>query len=172
MCSSRWDTPIVGADSWALAVRTHTPSAARDALDEGAARGGPLGDALVHLPHLGLLHDRRDHGARPLAALAHGRDRGHPGVVHVDLGAGLLLDAADYVALRADDIADLVRSDLDRDDARRVLGELRARPGDRLIHDVQDVQPRAARLVERLADDLEVQPRDLDVHLDRGHALA
>src|SRR2546425_5463008 len=44
---------------------------------------------------LRLLHDRRDHVARPLAALAHGRDGDHPGVVHVDLGAGLLLDPAD-----------------------------------------------------------------------------
>src|SRR5260221_10421804 len=28
MCSSRWDTPILGRGSWALAVRTHTPIAA------------------------------------------------------------------------------------------------------------------------------------------------
>src|SRR5256885_8019116 len=38
MCSSRWDTPIVGADSWALAVRTHTPTAAERTLGTRSER--------------------------------------------------------------------------------------------------------------------------------------
>src|SRR6266571_1633522 len=85
--------------------------------------------------------------------------------------ARLLLDAADRLALRADQIADLVGTDLHRDDARRVLGELRARRGDRLLHDVEDVEAGLLGLVQRLADDLEVEPFDLDIHLDRGDAF-
>src|SRR2546427_4115639 len=44
---------------------------------------------------LGFLHERRDHVARPLAALADGGDRHEAVVVHIDLGARLLLDRSE-----------------------------------------------------------------------------
>src|SRR5206468_11425153 len=145
---------------------------ARQDLDERTEGRGALYDALVDLAYLGLLDERLDHVARPLAPFTHRGNRDQAVVVHVDFGAGLLLDAPDGLALGADQVADLVRPDLDRDDARRVLGQLRARLRDRLIHDVEDVQPRLLRLLERLGDDLEVEAHDLDVHLDRRDALA
>ena len=46
-------------------------------------------------------------------------------VLDVDLDAGLLDDAADRLAARADDVADLLGRDADRDDARRVGGDVR-----------------------------------------------
>src|SRR5207245_9495613 len=134
---------------------------ARYDLDERTERRGALHHALVELPHLGLLHQRLDHVPRPFATFAYRGDGDHAVVVHVDLGAGLLLDAADGLALGPDQIADLVGADLDRDDARRVLGQLRARLRHHLIHDVQDVQPGLLRLLERLADDLEIEALDL-----------
>src|SRR5881628_77536 len=231
MCSSRWDTPILGRGSWALALRTQIPVAAErtlgtrsdstitplgavvwwisrssrtvsitasgrgpppasraalcgtaacgrarrppaaspapgrpssrrprcarcgraaarrcgaalhagEDLDEGAERGGALHHALVHLADLGHLHHAGDDVARPLPALAHGGDGHEPVVVDIDLGAGLLLNGANRLPLRADDVADLLRGDLDRDDARCVLGQLRARRGDGPVHDVEDV---------------------------------
>ena len=140
-------------------------------LDEGPERRRALHDAFVHLPHFRLLHDARHHVARALGGLAYAGDRDQARVVDVDLGARLLLNAADRLALRADEIADFVGTDLDGDDARRVLRELRAWMRHRLLHDVEDVHPCLARLLQRLADDTPIQPLDLDVHLDRGDAV-
>src|SRR2546430_17612770 len=98
----------------------------RSDLDEGAERRGALHHALVHLADLGRLDHRGDDVAGPLPALAHGGNGDHAVVVHVDLGAGLLLDAADRLALGADPVADLVDRYLDRADSRRVLCQRRA----------------------------------------------
>src|SRR5690606_19385008 len=99
--------------------------------------------AFVDLAHLHVGGDVEDALARRLAAL--GRDAGdRDGAVVLDLdgGAGLLLDAADDHAALADDVADLVRVDLDLDDARGEARELVPRALDRLLHDLQDLQPR------------------------------
>ena len=56
------------------------------------------------------------------------RDDHHRAVVlDVDLGAGLLLDARDGLAARADEQADLLRVDLDRQQARGVAAMISAR---------------------------------------------
>src|SRR5262249_52319675 len=81
---------------------------AGDDLDEGPERRGALHHALVHLADLGLLHDARDHVARPLGGFADAGDRDQPVVVDVDLGARLLLNAADRLALGSNEVADLV----------------------------------------------------------------
>src|SRR5581483_5951849 len=78
---------------------------------------------------------------------------------------------ADGGTALADDIANAIRIDLYRDDARRELGELGARRGNRLVHDVQNVHPPLTRLLEGRVHDLAVDALDLDVHLQRGHAL-
>ena len=71
------------------------------------------------------------------------------------LHAGLLDDAADDLAAGADDVADLVGPDLQRDDARRVRGDVaRAAVSIVPVHHLEDVQAAVARLVQRLAHDL------------------
>jgi hypothetical protein len=88
--------------------------------------------------------------AMALAADAVGRRHVHAAVVlDVDLDAGALDDAADHLAARADDVADLVDRDLDGDDARRE-GEmlLRGRPG--LRPSCRGCAAGPARLLERL----------------------
>jgi hypothetical protein len=50
----------------------------------------------------------------------------------------------------------------------RLLG---ARLGERLVHLAEDVQAAFAGLLQRLLHDLEVEPLDLDVHLDGRDAL-
>src|SRR5438552_17316400 len=89
---------------------------ARDDLDERAERRRALHDALVDLPHLGLLHDARYHVARPLGGFADAGDRDQPRIVHVDFGARLFLDAANRLAFGSDEVADLIGTDLYRDD--------------------------------------------------------
>ena len=46
--------------------------------------------------------------------------------------------------------------------------ELLARPRDRLLHRLEDEQPPPASLLERIAQDVEGDPGDLDVHLKGG----
>src|SRR5574341_2061112 len=77
-------------------------------LDEGAEGGGALHHALVDRPDVGGLEHLADQVARLLAAAADGRDGHGAGVVHVDLGAGLLLQRPDVLALGADQLADPV----------------------------------------------------------------
>ena len=55
--------------------------------------------------------------------------------------------------------------------ARRVLRELLARPVDRLGHLAEDEQAALAGLLQRVAEDLEGDAGDLDVHLQGGDPL-
>src|SRR6185503_16970577 len=81
------------------------------------------------------------------------------------------LDAADRLALWPDDVADAVGTNLDGDDAGCVLGHRAAVRGERLLHFAENVQPRGAGLGQRLAHDVQVQPVDLDIHLDGRHTV-
>src|SRR5215475_9351466 len=91
---------------------------------------------------------------------------GDPAVVrNVNFRAGLLLDAANDLAARADDVANLIGVDLHRDDARRVFADLLARLGDDFVHLVEDEYPPFPGLLQSLGQNLGVQSRDFDVHL-------
>src|SRR5262245_57171439 len=70
-------------------------------------------------------------------------------VLDVDCRAGLFRDRADDRAALADDFADLLRVDLDRDDRGRPLRHLGARLGQHLVHLAEDVQAAGLRLLER-----------------------
>jgi uncharacterized protein with von Willebrand factor type A (vWA) domain len=76
-------------------------------------------------------------------------------------------DAADHLAARSDDVANLVHRNADGDDARREERNVLARRGERFFHLAEDVQPAVARLVERLAHHVGGDAADLDVHLQR-----
>ena len=93
-------------------------------------------------------------------------------VLDVDRGAGLFGDRADDRAALADDVADLLRVDLDRDDRRRPLGHLLARRASSTLF----ISPRmcrrpSLRLRQRDLHDLARDAVDLDVHLQRGDAV-
>jgi hypothetical protein len=84
-----------------------------------------------------------------------------------------LAEALDRLAALADDHADLIGVDLDREDARRMYCDSSApRLGDHGEHLVEDEQAAAAGLLEGAAQDLEAHARDLDVHLQGGDAVA
>src|SRR6185437_9501853 len=110
---------------------------ARQYFDERAERGRALHGPFVNLPDFGGLNHSADDVTGALAALTHRGDGDQAGVVDVDLGAGLLLNRADGLPLGSDDVADLRLRDLDRDDPRRVLGQLRAGLRDGGFHDVE-----------------------------------
>src|SRR5215207_7429691 len=118
-------------------------------LDLLGHRADALGECLAHLPIGGV-------------------DEHLAVVVDVDLGVVLILQAADGLAALADEQADLVRADLDADDARGVRRQALARTGDGHAHVVEDRQARLASLGERVAQDLEGHAGDLDVHLQGG----
>src|SRR5690242_18849183 len=135
-------------------------------LDE-RAEGRRLDDlAGEGVADLDLLGHRADALGQRLAHLAVGGVDEHVTVVvDVDLRVELVLQAADGLAALADEQADLVRADVDADDARGVRRQALARAGDGLAHLVEDGQARLLGLGERVAQDVEGDAGDLDVHL-------
>src|SRR6266705_3301642 len=148
----------------------HVVALGEDVVDGADPRVGDLGDVeqplgvgndlhegaelddLLHLPEvdpvqLHLATDVLDDGQGLLYGRIVGREHGHAAIVlDVDLGAGLLLDAADDLAAGADDLADLLGPDLDRDEAWRIRRELRPWLVDHLAHLGEDDHARLARL--------------------------
>src|SRR6185437_1700477 len=94
------------------------------------------------------------------------------GVVHIDLDARGLDDAADDLAAGSDEIANLVGWNLDGVDARSKLRLLFAGSGDDSVHRVEQREAAVTCLLECLAHDLRRDAHDLDVHLQRGDAFA
>ena len=92
-------------------------------------------------------------------------------VFDVDLGTRLVDDAANRCATLADDVADLVRMDLQRGDGRCVLRQIRTRLADHLVHFAKDEHAAFVRLLKCCFHDLFGDPVDLDVHLQRGNTF-
>ena len=88
----------------------------------------------------------------------------------VDRRAGFLGQRTDGGAALADHVADLLRVDLHRVEARRELADLGLGAAQRLDHPAQDVQAGFLGLRQRHLHDLLGDALDLDVHLKRGHA--
>ncbi len=151
----------------------HQPVAPREYGDEGAE---------VHeLGHLALI-DTADFNVRrnkfnaalgfPTGRADHGGDLHGAVVLDVDRGAGLLGDLADHRPALADDVTDLFRIDLQRDDRGGPFGHLGARSAEHLVHFTKNMQAALARLRQRDAHDLGRDALDLDVHLERRNTLA
>ena len=143
---------------------------ARQQLDEGAeALDGDYG-AGVLLANLRDFDNLLDAGLGQLAAGVFGCDIDCAVLGDLDGGAGLFLQAADYLAAAADDLADLIHRDLYRDDARRVLAQLGAGGVDGLNHLVKDESPSLFGLLQRLSQDVYGQALGLVVHLQGSDA--
>ena len=103
---------------------------ARHDLDERAESSRALDGPFVGIADYGLGGERLNHLTRPLHRLAaNSGNSDQSRVVHRDLGASLFLDAADRLALGADEVADLLGADVHRDNARCVRGQICARLG-------------------------------------------
>src|SRR5512140_1367832 len=103
--------------------------------------------SLVDLPNLGALRDPLDDGdGRPRRIGVHRGDLHGAVVVDVDLHARLLLDPADDLSSRADDLPDLVGLHHHHVDPRCVRGEVGAVGVDHGVHLLQDVETTLAGL--------------------------
>ena len=94
-----------------------------------------------------------------------GHDADHAVVVDGDVGAGLTLDGVDDLALRADDLTDLVDQDLEADDLR---GGFLNFLTDGLEHDVEDVETGLTGLRQRTGEHVGGNAGDLGVELQGG----
>ena len=155
----------------------HEAVAARKDVHERAEPGDVHDPARVHSIQLNL---RREHdGADALLGGGHrgtvGGGDGNPRaivvLVHTDLRSGLLLEGVDDLALRADDLADLVGGDLERDDLGSRLTDIGARRVDGAAHHFQDLHPCCAGLVQRPGQHRSGNPVDLGVELQRRHVV-
>ena len=145
----------------------------RHHLDERAEGQDADDFAGVDLARLDVASHRGDAIKRRLSrGLVDGGDEDRTVVLDGDLGAGLVLQGTDVAAARADQLADLVLRHVDAQDARRVRRHLLTRRPDALGHHIHDLQTSVSGLFERAAEDLEVNALDLDVHLQRRHAVA
>src|ERR1700677_332419 len=132
----------------------------------------PGDPALVHAPHFHVGGDQLDPALRLAAGRSlHGGDLHGAVILDVDGGSGLLGNLADHRAALADDVADLLRIDLQGNDGRRPFGHVFARLGENLVHLAEDMQPSGAGLIERHLHDLARNARDLDVHLQGRDAV-
>ena len=145
---------------------SETNAPKRRRLDHGAD------EALADLGHV-RVGDRVDRRPRGLGRRAvGGADVDRAVVLDRDVGAGLLLDLVDHLALRPDDLADLVDRDLHRDDAR---GErATSRPGASIASAMTSriVQPRVAGLGQRAGEHRRGDAVELGVELDGRDELA
>ena len=112
----------------------------RGQVHEGTEGGGLHNLAVVGLA--GFRHVRVGDGVDDLLGLfgafaALGRDEHGTVILDGDLGAGLFLDLVDHLALRTDDLADLVDRNGGGDDARRERAHL-GRAVDALVDDLED----------------------------------
>ena len=84
---------------------------------------------------------------------------------------GLRHDALDGLAARADDQADLVRVDLDRLDARRVLAHLLARAGDGAVHHCEHLIALFPGVADGGGHEFVGDAGQLEIKLEAGDAL-
>ena len=91
-------------------------------------------------------------------------------VLDGDLGAGVLLDLVDHLALRADDLADLVHRNGGGDDARRVRAHL-GRAVDALVDDLEDGGAGLLGLLQGGGQDVGGDAVELGVQLQGGDEL-
>ncbi len=142
-------------------------------LHEGAKLGQANDLAQISLAYFGNGREVVDHlnGFLRGRAIA-GSNVDFAGIVHVDLDAGLVDDAANHLAAGANQVADLVRRNVQGVNARSEVGDVLASAGDRLFHLVENVEPATARLLHGFVHDLGRDADDLDVHLQRGNSFA
>src|SRR4029079_18886387 len=93
----------------------------------------------------------------------------HAGVFDVDLGARLVLQAANRLAAGSDDQPDLLGIDLDLDQPRGIGRDLLARALDRAEHGPENLEAGLVSLLQGLADNLLTDSLVLEIELDARH---
>jgi hypothetical protein len=143
--------------------------AARENLDECAEVLDAADGAGVDLADL----DRRCREFHALQGLfGHGGivrgNRHFAGIVNVDHGVGFFLDGANVLATRADQHADLFGVDLGDQQTWGMLGNIFRRLRHCRQHLLENLQSRIARLGQGAANDVHLDPANLEIQLDSG----
>ncbi len=155
----------------------HQAVAAGKDVDERTELGEVHHPALVAGAHFG--HRRRHDGLDASLGLFHaprldcadGDDALGTVVVDGDVGAGLLLDGVDDLALGPDDLTDLVHRDEDGGDLRCRRSHLGTGCREAGVHVVEDGQAGLLRLLERSGEDVGGNAFDLGVELQSSDGV-
>ena len=140
--------------------------------DEGAEFFDGHDAAFVDLTDFDLGAERFDFAAGDFHALRGDGEHLHGSVVFdVDFATGLFDQALDVLAARSDQRADLLGVDLQGDDARGVLGNIRARSRQRGEHVGQDLATGDTSLLDGLLHDRQRDALELQIQLEAGDAL-
>src|SRR6202789_3589015 len=128
--------------------------------------------AQIRLSNLGHRCKVTDHLNRASQTIGIARGNIHPSrIVNIDLHTGRIDNAANNLAARSDEVANLVRRNLNCMNARCKLRFLFTRARDNAVHRIQQKQPSVTCLLQSLPHDLRCNAHDLDIHLERGDAL-
>ena len=141
-------------------------------LHESAERHYSHDPAGVGIADLDVLGQRVDGVLGLFGIVFIGRTDNHSAVIlNIDRDTELVDHSANDRSTRPDNRTDLVGRDLHRDHSRCVLAQVISGIGDCLGHAVKDLQPGDACLLQGFTHDFERDSLDLDVHLERGHAV-
>ncbi len=143
---------------------------------EDLHKGAELGEpnhfteiGLAYLRHSGEIADHLNGLIQPFSIT--GRHIHASRILNVNLDARCIDDPANRLAARPDQIADLVGGYLQGVDPWCIFGLLFAGCRDDGVHRVQQEDPSATRLGQRLPHDLGCDAHDLDVHLQSRDSL-
>src|SRR5687768_12088646 len=146
---------------------------ARKNFDERAEVDDARDRPEICFAYLGLGRERFDPRDRSLPGFTvSGCDQNGSVIGNIDLRTGLFGDRPYGRSALADNVAYLLRINVERDDTRSIGRYLFARSVDRLLHDPKNVQPTFPGLLERFLQDHCVDTGDLDIHLQCRDALA
>ena len=141
-------------------------------LYESAERHNPHNPAGVGIADLNFLGKCVDGVFGLLGVITVGRtDNDRAVVLDIDGDAKFVDHSANDRSTRSDNRADLVGRNLHRDHSRCVLAQVVPGIGDCLGHAVKDLQPGDAGLLKGLTHDCKRDAFNLDIHLERGHAV-
>ena len=101
----------------------------------------------------------------------HGSDFDNTVIGDINFGMSLFDNLADNLAAGADDLADLVNRNLNRDNARRFVGNMRPGFGNSLGHFAQNMNTAFVSLRQSGLHNLFGNGRNFDIHLQSGNAV-
>ena len=103
--------------------------------------------------------------------LIRGRDEDGSIVLNIYICSSLFDNASNHLSTRPNDIPHTVLGNLHRHDSGRVGRNIFAWLGNHLVHLIQDMHPSVVGLRQSLSYETQLQPFDLDIHLQGGNAM-
>ena len=151
----------------------HQTILARQDADEGTKVHQTDYLAFIDAAHFNIGSNEFDATLRFLTGHAIYRSNLHRTVIiNINAGAGFFSDRTDHCTALTDHFTDLLRINLDGNDARCPFRHGGARGRQHLVHLTQNVQATCLGLSQSYFHDFFGDAIDLDVHLQCGHAIS